>query len=114
MDHTVRRRYERGFVRDFAEVGALAYDNLGWDDAAVAKLAWALTYAHEHGLLRRVKRLSLMRNKVGDEGCEALATLLAAGAMPKLKARAVALGFNPASKKAQASVTAALWDPDRG
>ena len=69
-----------------AEMGAVvALFRLGWDDAQMLTLCEALRAAHAGGGLRKLEKLDLRCNKMGDRAAAALAALLEEGAMPNLK-----------------------------
>ena len=86
------------------------YADLDWDDEDIQQLASCLAYAHSLGGLQHVKRLNLMRNKMGDAGLMALTQVIRSGAMPKLREKGMQVLFNPASKRAQAEMKEALKD----
>ena len=79
----VKRLYEAAFKEQFGKATELNYDGLGWGDAEAAHLAEVLA----SGAAPRLERLYLSFNKIGDEGCKALAAALKEGAAPSLKAR---------------------------
>eukprot|EP00964_Phaeocystis_antarctica_P033318 scaffold18919_cov53-Phaeocystis_antarctica.AAC.4 len=64
---------------------ALSYVGLGWDDAQVLALCEALRAAHAGGGLRKLERLNLGGNEMGDGAMAALIALVEEGAMPNLK-----------------------------
>ena len=64
---------------------------LGWGDAEAAQLAEVLA----SGAAPRLETLYLPSNKIGDEGCKALAAALKEGAAPSLKARDAPLATRP-------------------
>ncbi|EOD06803.1 hypothetical protein EMIHUDRAFT_438657, partial [Emiliania huxleyi CCMP1516] len=78
----VKRLYEAAFKEQFGKATALFYDSLGWGDAEAAQLAEVLA----SGAAPRLETLYLSGNKVGDEGCKALAAALGKeGAAPRLE-----------------------------
>ena len=79
----VKRLYEAAFEEQFGKATELDYGSLGWGDAEAAQLAEVLA----SGAAPRLEKLYLQRNKIGDEGCKALAAALKEGAAPSLKAR---------------------------
>ena len=79
----MKRLYEAAFEEQFGKATELNYAYLGWGDAEAAQLAEVLA----SGAAPRLEELSLFGNKIGDEGCKALAAALKEGAAPSLKAR---------------------------
>ena len=78
----VKRLYEAAFKERFGKATVLDYGMLGWGDADAAQLAEVLA----SGAAPRLERLQLFGNKIGDEGCKALAAALGKeGAAPRLK-----------------------------
>ena len=78
----VKRLYEGAFEEQFGKATELAYVGLDWGDAEVAQLAEVLA----SGAAPRLEGLYLGGNKIGDEGCKALAAALGKeGAAPRLK-----------------------------
>ncbi|EOD19123.1 hypothetical protein EMIHUDRAFT_369653, partial [Emiliania huxleyi CCMP1516] len=78
----VKRLYEAAFEEQFGKATVLKYTNLGWGDAEAAQLAEVLA----SGAAPRLDTLSLGNNKIGDEGCKALAAALGKeGAAPRLE-----------------------------
>merc|ERR1712025_981049 len=67
-----------------AAVVVLDYRSLGWDDAQMLTLCEALRAAHAGGGLRKLEKLRLHDNQMGDGAAAALAALLEEGAMPNL------------------------------
>eukprot|EP00964_Phaeocystis_antarctica_P110057 scaffold74432_cov51-Phaeocystis_antarctica.AAC.2 len=63
----------------------LSYAFLGWSDAQIITLCGALRVAHAGGGLRKLERLYLSANKMGDGAMAALVALVEEGAIPKLK-----------------------------
>ena len=98
--------YGKAFAAEMAAVGALAYINLGWDDAQVRTLCEALRAAHAGGGLRKLERLFIVANKMGDGAAAALAALLEEGAMPSLGE--LLLGNNQISDAGVAALASAL------
>ena len=101
-------QYAEGFDRLMADATEFDYSELVWTDAEAIELAAALSYAHSRGGLRRVRKINLAVNKIGDAGVLALAGVVRSGAMPMLKEKGLQLRFNPASKEAHAEVRAAF------
>ena len=81
----VAKIYGWAFAAEMAAVVALYYANLGWDDAQMLTLCAALRAAHAGGGLRKLEKLSLSYNQMGDGAAAALAALLEEGAMPNLR-----------------------------
>ena len=81
----VGKIYGWAFAAEMAAANRLYYAGLGWDDAQVLALCEALRAAHAGGGLRKVEKLHLGRNKIGDGATSALVALLEEGAIPKLK-----------------------------
>ena len=79
----VKRLYEAAFEEQFDKATKLDYRGLGWGDAEAAQLAEVLA----SGAAPRLEELYLCYNKIGDEGCKALAGALKEGGTPSLKAR---------------------------
>ena len=88
----MKRLYEAAFEEQFGKATKLIYWNLGWGDAEAAQLAEVLA----SGAAPRLEHLFLDDNKIGDEGCKALAAALKEGAAPSLKARDAPLATRPA------------------
>jgi hypothetical protein len=101
-------QYEAAFVRLMSEVSALDYEELAWGDEEARELAESIAYAHARGGLRKLRKLNLLKNKVGDDGLAQIARVIADGAMPNLTPKTCQVGFNPASKAAQDGLRAAL------
>ena len=87
----MKRLYEAAFEEQFGKVTVLLYIDLGWGDAEAAQLAEVLA----SGAAPRLETLYLGGNKIGDEGCKALAAALKEGAAPSLKARDAPLATRP-------------------
>ena len=68
----VKRLYEDAFEEQFGKATELKYWSLGWGDAEAAQLAEVLA----SGAAPRLEKLRLNGNKIGDEGCKALAAAL--------------------------------------
>ena len=83
--------YEAAFKEQFGKATVLDYGGLGWGDAEAAQLAEVLA----SGAAPRLEELNLSYNKIGDEGCKALAAALKEGAAPSLKARDAPLATRP-------------------
>ena len=81
----VGKIYGWAFAAEMGAVVVLSYVKLRWDDAQVLTLCEALRAAHAGGGLRRLERLDLFGNQMGDGAAAALAALLEEGAMPNLK-----------------------------
>ena len=78
----VKRLYEAAFEEQFGKATELKYGSLGWGDAEAAQLAEVLA----SGAAPRLETLYLPSNKIGDEGCKALAAALGKeGAAPRLE-----------------------------
>ncbi|EOD12936.1 hypothetical protein EMIHUDRAFT_104080 [Emiliania huxleyi CCMP1516] len=78
----VKRLYEAAFKEQFGKATWLKYGMLGWGDAEAAQLAEVLA----SGAAPRLEKLNLQDNKIGDEGCKALAAALGKeGAAPRLE-----------------------------
>ena len=81
----VGKIYGWAFAAEMAAAVALQYVYLLWDDAQVLALCAALRAAHAGGGLRKLEKLNLNSNKMGDGAMAALVALLEEGAMPNLK-----------------------------
>ncbi|EOD26944.1 hypothetical protein EMIHUDRAFT_114838 [Emiliania huxleyi CCMP1516] len=78
----VKQLYEAAFKEQFGKATKLIYIGLGWGDAEAAQLAEVLA----SGAAPRLEKLWLQGNKIGDEGCKALAAALGKeGAAPRLE-----------------------------
>ncbi|EOD21547.1 hypothetical protein EMIHUDRAFT_368691, partial [Emiliania huxleyi CCMP1516] len=78
----VKRLYEAALEEQFGKATELVYYDLGWGDAEAAQLAEVLA----SGAVPRLETLWLSDNKIGDEGCKALAAALGKeGAAPRFK-----------------------------
>ncbi|EOD06785.1 hypothetical protein EMIHUDRAFT_359424, partial [Emiliania huxleyi CCMP1516] len=78
----VKQLYEAAFEEQFGKATELHYYNLGWGDAEAAQLAEVLA----SGAAPRLEILYLNGNKIGDDGCKALAAALGKeGAAPRLE-----------------------------
>ena len=97
-------RLRRGLL--LAAVVELQYRNLGWDDAQMLTLCEALRAAHAGGGLRKLEKLNLSYNRMGDGAAAALAALLEEGAMPNLKV--LILGRNQIGDDGVAALASAL------
>ena len=97
----VKRLYEAAFEEQFGKATVLNYDSLGWGDAEAAQLAEVLA----SGAAPRLEELWLTGNKIGDEGCKALAAALKEGAAPSLKARDAPLATRPSPAQSNAHRT---------
>ena len=89
-----------------AAVVELSYYKLEWDDAQVLALCEALRAAHAGGGLRKVEKLNLINNQMGDGAAAALAALLGELAMPNLKE--LNLGNNQIADDGVAALASAL------
>ena len=99
----VERLYEAAFQEQFGKATGLRYGDLGWGDAEAAQLADVLA----SGAALRLERLELRMNKIGDEGCEALAAALGKeGAAPRLEV--LDLEFNAIGDEGCKALAAAL------
>ena len=81
----VGKIYGWAFAAEMAAVVELSYASLGWDDAQMLTVCEALRAAHAGGGLRKLKKLNLRSNKMGDSAVAALVALVEEGAMPNLK-----------------------------
>ena len=77
--------YGKAFAAEMAAVDSLAYCGLGWDDAQMLTLCEALRAAHAGSGLRKLEKLDLAGNQMGDGAMAALTALVAEGTMPNLK-----------------------------
>jgi hypothetical protein len=98
--------YGKAFAAEMAAAVALSYARLGWDDAQVRTLCEALRAAHAGGGLRKLERLFIVANKMGDGAAAALAALLEEGAMPNLEV--LSLMSNQISDAGVAALASAL------
>ncbi|EOD38884.1 hypothetical protein EMIHUDRAFT_223995 [Emiliania huxleyi CCMP1516] len=99
----VKQLYEAAFKEQFGKATVLNYRGLGWGDAEAAQLAEVLA----SGAAPRLERLELQRNKIGDEGCKALAAALGKeGAAPRLET--LSLGENKIGDEGCKALAAAL------
>ena len=76
--------YDKAFDKEMGRAVELSFFDLKWSDAQGVALVGALRAAHERGGLQQLEVLWLGGNRMGDETAAALASLLEAGAMPKL------------------------------
>ena len=102
----VAKIYGWAFAAEMAAVVELYYVALGWNDAQMLTLCAALRAAHADGGLRKVERLNLGGNQMGDGAAAALAALLGEGAMPNLKT--LDLGGNRIGDDGVAALASAL------
>ena len=93
-------------VAHLADAKELICGGCGWGDEEARRLAAALEDATAQGALKALEKLSLVSNKIGDEGMRHLGDALARGAAPALKM--LNLGQNPASNSASQAVRDAL------
>ena len=99
----MKRLYEAAFEEQFGKATELDYWNLGWGDAEAAQLAEVLA----SGAAPRLEALCLEYNKIGDEGCKALAAALGKeGAAPRLEP--LTLDWNEINDKGCKALAAAL------
>ncbi|EOD35128.1 hypothetical protein EMIHUDRAFT_373341, partial [Emiliania huxleyi CCMP1516] len=99
----VKRLYEAAFKEQFGKATELKYGFLGWGDAEAAQLSEVLA----SGAAPRLETLYLKRNKIGDEGCKALAAALGKeGAAPRLEG--LNLGSNQIGDEGCKALAAAL------
>ena len=84
--------YDKAFEKEMGQAVQLVFRSLKWNDAQGVAMVGALRAAHERGGLQQLETLNLRgetlnlrANRMGDETAAALASLLEAGAMPKLK-----------------------------
>lgn len=68
--------YDQAFTAAMDKALKLSYGFLGWDDGQGCTLCEALSYAHGHGGLQKLKELDLFNNQLGDEFVVALVKLL--------------------------------------
>ena len=102
----VAKIYGWAFAAEMAAVVRLDYRGLGWDDAQMLTLCAALRAAHADGGLRKLEKLYLNGNRMGDGAAAALAALLEEGAMPNLKG--LVLGRNRIGDDGVAALASAL------
>ncbi|EOD17296.1 hypothetical protein EMIHUDRAFT_244151 [Emiliania huxleyi CCMP1516] len=101
----VKRLYEAAFEEQFGKATGLGYGGLGWGDAEAAQLAEVLA----SGAAPRLETLYLGGNKIGDEGCKALAAALGKeGAVPRLETLTLFLGANRIGDEGCKALAAAL------
>ncbi|EOD17301.1 hypothetical protein EMIHUDRAFT_244161 [Emiliania huxleyi CCMP1516] len=99
----VKGLYKDAFEEQFGKATVLDYTGLGWGDAETAQLAEVLA----SGAAPRLEYLGLGGNKIGDEGCKALAAALGKeGAAPRLKT--LNLGGNQIGDEGCKALAAAL------
>jgi hypothetical protein len=98
-------RYKDAFLRLLGSAEVLDFQELGWDDSQITTLATALEYAHAHGATAKLEQIQLSHNAVGDDGFQALATMLAGGMGSSL--RELELEYNDASPEGRRLVKAA-------
>ena len=78
----VKQLYKAAFEEQLGKATELNYSGLGWGGAEAARLAVVLA----SGAAPRLEELNLAGNKIGDEGCKALAAALGKeGAVPRLE-----------------------------
>jgi len=97
----VKRLYEAAFEEQFGKATELSYQDIGWGDAEAAQLVELLA----SGAAPRLEKLELCGNKIGDEGCKALAAALKEGAAPSLKARDATLATRPSPDQCSSHLT---------
>ena len=102
----VGKIYGWAFDAEMAAAVALYYVGLEWDDAQMLTLCAALRAAHAGGGLRKLERLGLRGNQMGDGAAAALAALLEEGAMPNLET--LYLANNQISDAGVAALASAL------
>ena len=102
----VGKIYGWAFAAEMAAVVSLNYAELRWDGAQMLTLCEALRAAHAGGGLRKLERLRLYGNQMGDGAAAALAALLEEGAMPNLKE--LGLGSNRIGDDGVAALASAL------
>ena len=72
----MKRLYEAAFEEQFGKANlSLDYEYLGWGDAEAAQLAEVLA----SGAAPQLYSLQLAANRIGNEGCKALAAALKEG-----------------------------------
>eukprot|EP00964_Phaeocystis_antarctica_P146975 scaffold113433_cov51-Phaeocystis_antarctica.AAC.1 len=98
--------YGKAFAAEMAAAVTLNYRNLGWDDTQMLTLCEALRAAHAGGGLRKLEKLDLGNNEMGDGAMAALVALLEEGAMPNLKG--LYLFSNQISDAGMAALASAL------
>jgi len=81
----VGKIYGWAFAAEMEAAVSLSYLCLEWDGAQMLTLCEALRAAHAGGGLRKLEKLNLGFNKMGDVAMAALVALLEEGAMPNLK-----------------------------
>ena len=102
----VAKIYGWAFAAEMGAVVQLVYIDLRWDDAQMLTLCEALRAAHAGGGLRKLEKLNLNFNQMGDGAVAALAALLEEGAMPNLKE--LNLGNNQIADDGVAALASAL------
>ena len=101
----VKRMYEATFEEQFGKATQLSYLQTGWGDADAAQVAEVLA----SGAAPRLETLNLGNNKIGDEGCKALAAALGKeGAAPRLEM--LALNGNQIGDEGCKALAASLKD----
>ena len=102
--------YDKAFDKEMGQAVWLAFYSLEWSDAQGVALVGALRAAHERGGLQQLEELHLYNNQLGDETATALASLLEAGAMPKLKGLYLGsyLGSNRIGEAGMAALASAV------
>ena len=101
----VKRLYEAAFEEQFGKATVLNYASLGWGDAEAAQLAEVLA----SGAAPRLEKLYLSSNKIGEQGCKALAAALGKeGAAPRLEM--LALNGNQIGDEGCKALAASLKD----
>jgi len=98
--------YDEAFVSQMERATELVYAALRWDDAQGVALCEALRYAHAKGGLRKLKKLLLSYNKLGDAFVTSLVALLDEGGLASLEV--LILGFNAISERGMQELAAAI------
>ena len=104
-EEMVNRLFEAEFNKRMGGVTTLIYRNLKWTD----KEAVAVSKVIATGVLKKLEKLDLGINQIGDAGVMALAEAAGKGALPQLKVLNL-IGNSTISQQAQDALKAALPD----
>ena len=98
--------YDEAFVSQMERATTLSYVGLRWGDAQGAVLCEALRYAHAKGGLRKLQRLNLRDNRLGDAFVTSLVALLDEGCLASLET--LSLSNNAISERGMQELAAAI------
>jgi len=102
----VSRIYREAFDTEMRCAVALQNSYLGWDDITGVAFCEGLQHAHRHGWLRKLKRLELKGNRLGDNTVEHLVGLVDQTGLANLDC--LLLGGNAISDQGMRALASAL------